>query len=152
MSVAFACRGCGFQTKVKDELAGKKIKCPKCGATSFVSSSAAAAPRPKSEDESSDSIMKVDLDAFQDVAPEEGEDLNAPVDAKPKKKKKKVKAKYPPLSGAVKGAAIGFSLLSVGVIALLVMFVLPAVMADMESTASDKPPAAAPAADAPKKK
>jgi hypothetical protein len=34
--VAFACAGCGTRLKVKAEMAGKKIKCPKCGGTAAV--------------------------------------------------------------------------------------------------------------------
>jgi hypothetical protein len=36
--IAFACPGCGKQLKVKDELAGKKVKCPGCGCVAQVPS------------------------------------------------------------------------------------------------------------------
>ncbi len=37
--IEFQCLGCGKQLKVKDEVAGKKGKCPKCGAVLLVPSS-----------------------------------------------------------------------------------------------------------------
>jgi len=150
MPATFACSGCGFQTKVKDQLSGKKIKCPKCGVPGVV-----ATPAAEQEDPASDAFMKVNLGKFQDVVTEEGEELppemagSKPVKSKKKKKKKKSKGKnkYEPVSSGVKGAAVLFSLLSVGVIAMLVMFALPEVLAYLEPRpASDSPPpAAAPA-------
>ncbi len=137
MPVPFLCSSCGFQTKVKDELAGKKIKCPKCGV-------AAVIMVPTKDEGSSSDLMQVNLDQFQDVASEEDEELN-PSAVKKKAPKKKAKAANEPLSPAVTGAAIGFSLLSVGVIALLVMFVLPEVMANLtpkETPPGGNPPAA----------
>jgi len=142
MPVSFACSGCGFQTKVKDQLAGKKIKCPKCGAPGAVA--ALAGPAEAAE---SDAFMKVNLDHFQDVVPEEGEEL--PPELAPKKpaakKKKKSKSKNAPLSSGVTGAAMVFSLLSVTVIAMLVMFVLPEVLPYLQPKPAETKPAPAPA-------
>lgn len=42
MPVSFPCRACAATLKVKDELAGKRVKCPKCGQPTAVP--AAAAP------------------------------------------------------------------------------------------------------------
>jgi hypothetical protein len=136
MPVTFACGGCGFKTKVKDELAGKKIKCPKCGVPGVI-----PAVMTKQEQSSSDDLLSVNLDKFQDVEPEEGEELNPALNPKApaKKKKKKTKSKYAPVSSAVKGAAMGFSLLSVGVLALLVVFVLPDVIEGLNATGDAKP-------------
>jgi serine/threonine protein kinase/formylglycine-generating enzyme required for sulfatase activity len=42
--IAFACAGCRMRLSVKDELAGKKVKCPGCGAVTAVPDKAAVAP------------------------------------------------------------------------------------------------------------
>jgi hypothetical protein len=41
---AFACASCRMKLSVKDELAGKKVKCPGCGAVTAVPDKAAVAP------------------------------------------------------------------------------------------------------------
>ncbi len=147
MPATFACSGCGFKTKVKDQLAGKKIKCPKCGVPGAVSAGAAAAQ----EEAAPDAFLNVNLGSFQDVITEEGEELPPEMapkgPAKPVKKKKapKGKSKYAPVSGGAKGAALLFSLISVAVIAMLVMFVLPDVISQLQPKESTEKPAAPPA-------
>ena len=45
MTIEFNCEGCQYHFKVPDSMAGKKGKCPKCGAiTSIPYSSTSAAP------------------------------------------------------------------------------------------------------------
>lgn len=46
MAITATCTGCGKQLKVKDELVGKRIKCPGCGQTFAASASSAVAPPP----------------------------------------------------------------------------------------------------------
>jgi len=147
MPIPFACSGCGFQTQVKDALAGRKIKCPKCGAAGVI---AAKGVTPAEQKESNDDLLNVNLDTFQDVQSEDGEELPENIrpqaGVKKKKKKKSKKVQGAPLSGAVTGAAVGFSLLSAGVIALLVMFVLPPAMEALTrepAPAAEKKPEAA---------
>jgi len=125
MPAIFKCNECSFETKVKDELAGKKIKCPKCKAVGTVGEGTKAVPSP--EDESSADLMAVNLNSFQDVEVPEGEVLDeSQVPQKPKAKKKKKKGKS--LDSTVKLAAIGFSLLSFLVIGGLVYTIGPTVM------------------------
>lgn len=139
MPVPFACKGCGFKTNVKDTMAGKKIKCPKCGAPGAI-------PALNAGDDGDDDIMKLDLGSFQDVEPAEGENIDGSSAAPKAPKKKKKKSAAAPLSSGVKGAAVLFSLLSVAVIALLVMTALPEILAKMEPKEQGTP-AAKPAAE-----
>jgi hypothetical protein len=44
MPISISCTGCGKPLTIKDELIGKRIKCPQCGAT-FTSNEAVAAAR-----------------------------------------------------------------------------------------------------------
>src|SRR4051812_27220534 len=44
MAMSVACTGCGSKLTVRDELLGKRIKCPKCGA-GFTAAEAAAHAR-----------------------------------------------------------------------------------------------------------
>src|SRR2546430_6302088 len=46
MPISISCTGCGKALTIKDELVGKRIKCPQCGAT-FTSNEAIAAARSK---------------------------------------------------------------------------------------------------------
>src|SRR5438045_8717112 len=48
MPVAIACPHCEWKSKVKDELAGKKGKCPTCGELVPIPNKAAAPPSPGS--------------------------------------------------------------------------------------------------------
>ncbi|WP_437225794.1 hypothetical protein SH661x_004240 [Planctomicrobium sp. SH661] len=119
MPVPFKCSSCGYEAKVKDELAGKRIKCPKCQ-TAGVVAGGGAAPAPRKEkkpkaDESAEGLLAVNLESYQDVEVPEGEILDE--SQKPKKPKTKKKKKGATLDPRVKVAAIGFSLLSILVIA-----------------------------------
>lgn len=125
MPVPFHCSQCGFQTKVKDELAGKKIKCPKCKAPGAIGGGAAAGPqggraKKARQDDPEQNLLNLNLDAYQDVEVPEGEILDER--EKPEAKKAKKSKKKSSLDPQVKVAAIGFSLLSVLVLAGLVYF------------------------------
>jgi hypothetical protein len=98
MAIALSCPSCVQALKVKDELAGRKIKCPKCGGV---------IPVPGKKDGSETRITAKkprNPPVEEDEEPEEGE--------RPKKKKKK-KAKSN--RGLVIGSAIG------GVVLILVV-------------------------------
>ena len=43
--IPLVCNGCGQKLRVKEDLAGKEVKCPKCGAKVLASSSAEDAAR-----------------------------------------------------------------------------------------------------------
>lgn len=155
MPVPFKCSNCGFETKVKDELTGKRIKCPKCqtvGQVGTGTGTAAPAGSPgkkkkPSEEESSDGLMSVNLDSFQDAEVPEGEVLDESQPApKPKAKKKKKGASLDP---QVKVAAIGFSLLSILVLAGIIYLGGPIVMEKYKSyiTPADAEAGGKPAAD-----
>jgi hypothetical protein len=47
MPVSIACTGCGSKLTVRDELLGKRIKCPKCGTAFAATAAAAQAPAVK---------------------------------------------------------------------------------------------------------
>src|SRR3954447_22994713 len=49
MPLSIACPGCGKTLTIRDELMGKRIKCPQCGA-GFSAAEAAAATRNKKSD------------------------------------------------------------------------------------------------------
>src|SRR5690554_3059279 len=108
MPAPFKCQKCGFKTKVKDQLAGKRIKCPKCQTVGQVAAPAPAPaePEPATGDSQHD-LLSVNLDSFEDVEVGEGEVLDESQRVKqPKTKKKKAGAGLDP---QVKVAAIGFS-------------------------------------------
>lgn len=128
MPALFKCSECGYATKVKDELAGKRIKCPKCQAAGSVTAAAkTSAAKPAPEEESSADLMAVNLNSFQDVEVPEGEVLDESQKAsQPKVKKKKKKGKAIP--SWVKLAAAGFSLLSLLVMGGLVYATGPVIM------------------------
>src|SRR5438445_6226475 len=42
--IGFACAHCGTGLRVKEKLAGKKVKCPKCGRVSAVPAEAPSSP------------------------------------------------------------------------------------------------------------
>jgi DNA-directed RNA polymerase subunit RPC12/RpoP len=76
MPIEFACSKCKKKLKVKDELAGKKIKCPGC--SSPVAVPATAAETVPADVTAEDSIAKLNLKKFR-VKPvdlEEDEDLD----------------------------------------------------------------------------
>jgi DNA-directed RNA polymerase subunit M/transcription elongation factor TFIIS len=105
MTIALSCRGCGQALKVKDELAGRKVKCPKCGSVIAVLGAKAdgdariTAKVPRS---------RVQEDEDEDEEPEEYE--------RPQKKKKKAKSNRGLLIGA---AVAGVILIAVVVVVLL---------------------------------
>jgi hypothetical protein len=102
MTIALSCRGCGQALKVKDELAGRKVKCPKCGSVIAVLGAKA------------DSDARITAKAPRPRIPEH-DDEEPPDDERPKKKKKK-KAK------SNRGLLIG------GVVAGLVVIVAAAIL------------------------
>jgi len=147
MPALFKCNECGFATRVKDELAGKRIKCPKCQAVGSVAA-AAAKTKPVSDDESSDNLLSMNLDSFQDAEVPEGEILDESQKPSQPKVKKKKKKKGKALESSTKLAAIAFSLLSLLVIAGLVYSGGPVVMEQYQaylekrnSDGEDKPAA-----------
>src|SRR5450755_2517656 len=88
MTIAFACSECERKLKVKDELAGRKVKCPSCGASIAVPSEEAVieGPPPRKsrppEDDEAPPVREHD-DADEGDKGEEEE--------RPRKKKKKKK-------------------------------------------------------------
>ena len=76
MAIEFSCPKCKKKLKVKDELAGKKIKCPGCGSPAAVP--AAAAEKVPADAGAEDSIAKLNLKKFRGKAVdlEEDEDLD----------------------------------------------------------------------------
>src|SRR5262249_52421865 len=106
MTIALSCPSCGQALKVKDELAGRKVKCPKCSNVIAVLGAktdsdariTAKAPRSRMQD-----------DKEQDDEPEGYE--------RPKKKKKK-KAKNN------RGLLIGAAVAGVVLIAIIVIILL----------------------------
>jgi predicted Zn finger-like uncharacterized protein len=101
MAIALTCPSCERALKVKDELAGRKIKCPKCGTVIAVMSKAA--------DSEARITAKKPARVQQDEEPEEEE--------RPKKKKKK---KSKSNSALLIGVAIG----GVALIGVIVLFLM----------------------------
>lgn len=106
MAIALACPACKRALKVKDELAGRKIKCPNCAAVFPV-------PRKKVESDERVTAKKprpVPAAAEDDDDPDE--------DERPKKKKKKKK------TAGNRGMLIGAAVGGVVVIAAIVVFLM----------------------------
>jgi len=146
MPVPFKCGECQFTTKVKDELAGKRIKCPKCQTVGVVAAGDGSEPlgKPKKakKEDSVEGLMNLNLESFKDVEVPEGEVLDE--SQLPKKVKTKKKKKGAGLDSTVKLAAVAFSLISILVIAGLVMTVGPTAMEkyqDFMTPAAEKAPA-----------
>jgi uncharacterized Zn finger protein (UPF0148 family) len=108
MPVAFSCPECDKSLKVKDELAGKKVKCPGCGEPIVVE--AADDPEPES--------------AVQEPPRRKGRDDDD--DDRPRKKKKKKKKSNTLLWIALGGGAALLLLLVVAGVVLLIVFNQPA--------------------------
>jgi hypothetical protein len=128
MPATFSCGECGYQAKVKDELSGKKIKCPKCQTVGLVGGGRPTASAKRPEDPSSEgmsTIAGLNLDAYKDLVPEEGDpDFADPKEeVKPKRIKKIAAPKTGGVSPAVKLATTIFVLLSLLTIAGLGFFV-----------------------------
>jgi hypothetical protein len=136
MPAPFQCSHCGYSANVKDELRGKKIKCPKCKQPAMVGGDE------EPQKVSGDGLMGVNLDSYRDAEGEE-ELLEAAPKAKSPKKKRK-KGKNAPLPGNVKAAAFGFSLLSIVVLAGLAKFVAPAIVENIKENTAESAPAEAP--------
>lgn len=122
MPIAFACGECGFKIQVKDKLAGKKIKCPKCQASGVVPGDKSNAEERPSSDPMS-TIAGLNLDAFKDVVPDEEEEEQAEEESKPKPKLKRPRRsdrQREQVSLTVKLATAIFVILSLLIIAALV--------------------------------
>lgn len=100
MPIATSCEDCGRDYTVKDELAGKKIKCKDCGAILVVpaarkSGSAPAAPKkrppPKKAESDDDFLDALDSGKFEDESDEDEELDDLP--RRPSSRKPAVKAK-----------------------------------------------------------
>lgn len=133
MPVPFQCGECGFKSQVKDELQGKKIKCPKCQAVGTAGELPKTKAKAKAKagggsDDPFDNLMNMDLDALEE------EDLGAvgergyrDPDEKPKKKKDK-KAQDKPAQGVSSGAMAGVVICliaAVGIVGFGAYVVLP---------------------------
>lgn len=135
MPVPFVCASCGYKTRVKEELQGKRIKCPKCQTPGVIGASAEA------EEERPDSVAELaslKLDKYSDVEPTEEElaEEESRKKAPKKKKSRKKKSNEPALPGGVVAAAAFFSLVSVGVLALMGMTVIPEMLQEASEGAS----------------
>lgn len=79
MAIEFRCEKCEKKLKVKDELAGKKIKCPECGAAIAIPA-AKSSGKQKLNPElgSTESIINLNLKKFKnkDIDLDEDEDFN----------------------------------------------------------------------------
>jgi hypothetical protein len=64
MAIEARCGKCKKKVKVKDELAGKKIKCPGCGAAIAIPAAEEAEENPD-DGNSSESILNLNLDKFK---------------------------------------------------------------------------------------
>jgi hypothetical protein len=119
MTIALSCPSCDKALKVKDELAGKKVKCPGCGEPILVELADEAVPESAAEEKPRRKV----------VADEEA-------DERPRKKKKKKKKSNSLLWIALGGGAVLLVLLiGVGVV-LLIVFNQPA--AETKSTQQAK--------------
>lgn len=103
MAIPFECTGCGKKLKVKDESAGKRIKCPECQAVLTV-------PKPESVDAEDDFLGGLDEAVKQErkrprAAIEEDDDDvedygDDPPASAPKRRTKKTSAKRSSSSGS----------------------------------------------------
>jgi predicted RNA-binding Zn-ribbon protein involved in translation (DUF1610 family) len=103
MAIALSCPSCDHELKVKDELAGRKIKCPKCGAVIAVR---AAAETRVTAAKARGARHEEDDDEFEE-------------EERPKKKRKKKKAKSN--LGLIIGSAAGVLALVLIVVLVLVL-------------------------------
>jgi predicted Zn finger-like uncharacterized protein len=101
MAIALTCPACERALKVKDELAGRKIKCPKCGSVIAVMS--------KEADSETRITSQKPTRVLEDEDPEEEE--------RPKKKKRK-------RSKSNSGLLIGAAIAGVALIGVVVVFLL----------------------------
>jgi hypothetical protein len=106
MAISIACSSCHKALKVKDELAGRKVKCPQCGNVIAVQQERAEANARITAKRPVPSRAARD----EDDEPEE--------DERPRKKKKKKKAKSN--QGLIIGAAIG----GVALVAAVLLIIL----------------------------
>lgn len=119
MPIPFKCANCSFQTKVKDELAGKKIKCPKCQTAGVI-----AAAEEEEIGLPLAGLENLNLDKFKDVVPDEDEEEEEEDEPLPVAKKKKnqelpkpsKRKEAPPISPAAKLATILFVLMAFAII------------------------------------
>lgn len=79
MAIEFRCENCDKKLKVKDELAGKRIKCPDCGSPTGVPAAKSPAKQaPKPDLNSSESIINLNLKKFKhrDIDLDEDDDFH----------------------------------------------------------------------------
>jgi Zn-finger nucleic acid-binding protein len=106
VAIAVSCPSCDRELKVKDELAGRKIKCPKCGEAIAVSA--------KLDDEMARSAKK-----SRKPRSEEDDDDEAEEDDRPRKKKKKKPQKNNNLM--IIGAAVGGLVVVIVVVLIIIL-------------------------------
>ena len=135
MAISVACPSCDRELKVKDELVGRKVKCPGCGESIAVPSAQRAdavserpqkKPRPVPDDAVSDAAPKKKRAAAEDDGDEE----------RPRKKKKKQSSNL----ALWLGAGAGVLLLLACLVAGLIYFLLNQDKPVVQATASSPPP------------
>lgn len=129
MAIEFRCKKCDKKLKVKDELAGKKIKCPGCGAGTAVPAAASeTAGELEPEQDESESIAKLNLKKFKHKAidPDDEEidvkQLEGAV-RKRKEDEEKAAAKPPPEPLEPIDWVLGFLCSNIGCIYAIVLMV-----------------------------
>lgn len=129
MPAVFACRECGYKSKVKDELIGKKIKCPKCQAVGAVGGGKKPKREPQESDDPLSDLTSVNLRRFDDVEPDEDDEdfweTEEEEEVKPKKPRKP--GDLPPLSSGVKAATAAFVVVSLMIIGGLAAVIIPSI-------------------------
>lgn len=120
MAISFACPSCEHRLKVRDELAGRKVKCPSCGGGVLVPVG--------EEDEDTAAAATAQPSRQERESPEDEE--------RPRKKKKK---KQKSNKGLLIGLVIGGVVL-VAVVVLVIVLNLPRGQASKGPVAENPPP------------
>ncbi|WP_437206502.1 hypothetical protein [Planctomicrobium sp. SH664] len=154
MPIDFRCE-CGFQSRLKDEFQGKKIKCPQCKKPSVVGEEKKGTAKGKKSGKPSDEqgdLLSLNLDSFSH---EEIEVIDPAVLAKQQaEERKRQQREERRKNGLGPGVILGLALTvlaSAGVIAALIFYVIPTVKEKVgdksaevteENPAGGAPPAA----------
>ncbi len=99
MAIEFRCGSCQKKLKVKDELGGKKIKCPACGKPIEVpEADGSAKPPPDPKLGSTASIINLNLDKFKhkEFDPEDSSDEIEGLEGAVVKRRQRLKAETAP--------------------------------------------------------